>query len=83
MGKEKLTGIGFFEKFLTVWALLCMAAGILIGRFLPGAPDFLEKVQFAGQNIPIAILIWIMIYPMMMKINFQSIKNVKRIRLVW
>ncbi len=76
MSNEKKQGIGFFEKYLTVWVLLCMATGILIGKFLPGVPTFLEKIQFAGQNIPIAILIWIMIYPMMMKINFESIKNV-------
>ncbi len=77
MSNEKKQGIGFFEKYLTLWVLLCMAAGILIGRFLPGIPDFLEKIKYAEQNIPIAVLIWIMIYPMMMKIDFQSIKNVK------
>lgn len=76
MSEEKTQGIGFFEKYLTIWVLLCMAAGILIGRFIPGIPAFFEKLEYAGQNIPIAILIWIMIYPMMMKINFQSIKNV-------
>ena len=76
MSKEKTEGIGFFESYLTVWVLLCMALGILIGKFLPGIPAFLESIKYAGQNIPIAILIWIMIYPMMMKINFQSIKNV-------
>ncbi|MFA7136111.1 MAG: ACR3 family arsenite efflux transporter [Bacteroidales bacterium] len=74
MEKNK-SGIGFFEKYLTIWVLLCMAAGILIGKFLPAVPTFLEKIEFAGQNIPIAVLIWIMIYPMMMKIDFQSIKN--------
>lgn len=78
MSKEQNIGIGFFEKYLTVWVLLCMATGILIGRFLPEVPDFLEKLQYAGQNIPIAVLIWIMIYPMMMKIDFQSIKNVRK-----
>lgn len=78
MSKEKTEGIGFFEKYLTIWVLLCMVAGILIGRFSPGVPTFLEKIQFAGQNIPIAVLIWIMIYPMMMKIDFQSIKNVRK-----
>lgn len=78
MSEEKNTGIGFFEKYLTVWVLLCMAAGILIGKFLPGIPDVLEKFQYAGQNLPIAILIWIMIFPMMMKIDFQSIKNVRK-----
>lgn len=78
MSDGKTKGIGFFEKYLTVWVLLCMAAGILIGKFLPGIPDVLEKFQYAGQNLPIAILIWIMIFPMMMKIDFQSIKNVRK-----
>lgn len=78
MSKEKKAGIGFFEKFLTVWVLLCMAAGILIGKFLPGVPDFLGRFEYAHISIPIAILIWIMIYPMMMKVDFQSIKNVRK-----
>lgn len=78
MSNEKKQGIGFFEKYLTLWVLLCMAAGILIGRFLPGIPDFLEKFEYAEISMPIAILIWIMIYPMMMKVDFQSIKNVRK-----
>ncbi len=76
MSKEKAKGIGFFETYLSVWVLLCMAAGILIGKFLPGVPAFLEKFQYAQVSIPIAVLIWIMIYPMMLKIDFQAIKNV-------
>lgn len=76
MSEQKPQGIGFFEKYLTIWVLLCMAAGILIGKYLPGIPAVLEKLQYAGQNLPIAVLIWVMIYPMMMKIDFQSIKNV-------
>jgi len=76
VSEQKAQGIGFFEKYLTVWVILCMAAGILIGEFLPGIPAVLEKLQYAGQNLPIAVLIWVMIYPMMMKIDFQSIKNV-------
>jgi len=76
MSKEKLQGIGFFEKYLTIWVLLCMAAGILTGKFFPEIPAVLEKFEIAGESIPIAVLIWIMIYPMMMKIDFQSIKNV-------
>lgn len=78
MSKQKIQGISFFEKYLTIWVLLCMAAGILIGKFLPVIPDVLEKFQYAGQNLPIAILIWIMIFPMMTKIDFQSIKNVRK-----
>jgi ACR3 family arsenite transporter len=78
MAQQKSAGISFFEKYLTVWVLLCMATGILISKYLPGIPNFLGKIQYANQNIPIAILIWIMIYPMMMKIDFQSIKNVRK-----
>ena len=76
MSKEKAQGIGFFEKYLTVWVLLCMAAGILIGKFLPGIPAFLGRFEYANVSIPMAILIWLMIYPMMLKVDFQSIKNV-------
>lgn len=76
MGKNKSTGIGFFEKYLTLWVILCMASGILIGKFLPGIPAFLGRFEYANVSIPIAILIWIMIYPMMLKVDFQSIRNV-------
>jgi len=74
--KSKESGIGFFEKYLTVWVLLCMAAGVLIGKFLPEVPSFLGKFEYANVSIPIAVLIWLMIYPMMLKVDFQSIKNV-------
>lgn len=73
---KKLQGISFFEKYLTVWVTLCMVVGILIGRYLPGIPEFLGKFEYARVSIPIAILIWIMIYPMMMKVDFHSVKNV-------
>lgn len=76
MNKNKTQGISFFEKYLTIWVALCMVAGILIGKFLPAIPSFLVKMEYEGQNIPIAVLIWIMIYPMMLKIDFKSIKNV-------
>lgn len=72
---KKTEGIGFFEKYLTVWVILCMIAGILIGRFLPGIPDFLGQFEYANVSIPIALLIWIMIYPMMLKVDFKSIRN--------
>lgn len=76
MEKSKESGIGFFEKYLTIWVLLCMAAGVLIGKFLPEVPSLLGKFEYAKVSIPIAILIWLMIYPMMLKVDFQSIKNV-------
>jgi len=71
-------GISFFQKYLTVWVIICMGIGILIGNFIPSVPEFLNKFEYAKVSIPVAILIWIMIYPMMMKVDFQSIKNVKK-----
>ena len=76
MSNEKKQGIGFFEKYLTLWVILCMAVGVLIGKLLPVFPDFLGKFEYANVSVPIAILIWLMIYPMMLKVDFQSIKNV-------
>lgn len=75
MSKEK-GGISVFQRYLTVWVILCMAAGVLIGKFLPQIPDFLNRFEYAKVSIPMAILIWLMIYPMMMKVDFKSIKNV-------
>jgi len=76
MNKGKKAGIGFFEKYLTLWVALCMVVGVLIGKFLPAVPNFLGQFEYAQVSIPIAVLIWLMIYPMMMKVDFASIKNV-------
>lgn len=76
MSKQKLEGISFFERYLTLWVALCMVAGVFIGRYLPIIPEFLGRFEFANVSIPIAILIWLMIYPMMMKVDFKSVKNV-------
>jgi len=76
MKSDKQTDIGFFQKYLTVWVILCMVIGVLIGRFLPAIPDFMNQFEYAKVSIPMAVLIWLMIYPMMMKVDFQSIKNV-------
>ncbi len=79
MKKESVKpGISFFEKNLTLWVALCMVAGILIGRFMPAVPEFLGRFEYANVSIPIAILIWLMIYPMMMKVDFASLKNVSK-----
>ena len=75
MSKEK-SAINVFQKYLTVWVILCMVIGILIGEYLPGIPAFLNQFEYAKVSVPMAILIWLMIYPMMMKVDFQSIKNV-------
>jgi len=69
-------GINTFQRYLSVWVLLCMAIGVLIGHFIPAIPAALGRLQIAGISIPIAVLIWVMIYPMMMKVDFQSIKQI-------
>lgn len=77
MTKGKLTpGISFFEKYLTVWVLLCMIIGILIGVYIPAVPEFLNKFEYYKVSVPTAILIWLMIYPMMLKVDFYSVKKV-------
>ncbi|HPH03767.1 MAG TPA: ACR3 family arsenite efflux transporter [Spirochaetota bacterium] len=69
-------GIGFFEKYLTAWVLACMAIGVAIGQFMPEIPSLLSQLEYENVSIPIAVLIWLMIFPMMMKVDFASIKNV-------
>lgn len=68
--------IGFFEKYLTLWVALCIAAGIAIGHFAGDSIKFLSNLEFYNVNLPVAVLIWAMIYPMMLQVDFSSIKNV-------
>lgn len=75
MDKEK-QDISLFQRYLSVWVLMCMAAGVLIGRFVPAVPAALGRMQIAGISVPIAVLIWVMIYPMMIKVDFQSIRQI-------
>jgi ACR3 family arsenite transporter len=68
-----------FERYLSFWVILCMVIGVLMGRGLPGTIDALRKMEFGQSsqiNIPIAVLIWLMIIPMMMKVDFVAIKDV-------
>lgn len=72
---KKEAGINFFEKYLTLWVILCMIGGTLIGRYLPKIPEVLGRMEYANISMPIAVLIWLIIYPMMLKIDFKSIVN--------
>ena len=67
--------IGFFEKYLTLWVLLCITAGIIIGKIAGSSISVLSDFNLFNVNIPVAILVWLMIYPMMVQIDFSSIKN--------
>ncbi|MEK7347602.1 MAG: ACR3 family arsenite efflux transporter [Candidatus Eisenbacteria bacterium] len=73
--------LNFFENYLTLWVALCMVAGVLLGKLAPGAVGALRAMEFGEKsriNAPIALLIWLMIYPMMLKIDFASILGVRR-----
>ncbi|MFP4005581.1 MAG: ACR3 family arsenite efflux transporter [Candidatus Hadarchaeia archaeon] len=70
-------GLSFFKKYLSVWVGICIIVGVALGRFVPLIPDTLGELEYAQVNIPIAILIWFMIYPAMAEIDFKSIQGVK------
>jgi len=73
MEYEQDEGLSIFEKYLSLWVALCIIAGVLIGRLWPAFPNTLSQWEYAKVSIPVAILIWFMIYPMMVEINFDSI----------
>ena len=73
--------LNLFERYLTLWVGLCMVAGVLLGQWAPVAVQVLRNLEFgegSHVNLPIAILIWLMIIPMMMKVDFASIRHVGR-----
>lgn len=70
--------LGLFEKLLSLWVLICIIAGIAIGTLLPEFPKFLSRLEYAHVSVPVAILIWLMIYPMMIRVDFSSIINVTK-----
>ena len=73
--------LNFFERYLTLWVGLCMVAGVALGKLLPGATDAIRKLEFGEGsqiNVAIALLIWLMVYPMMLKIDFTSILGVRK-----
>lgn len=68
--------LDFFERYLTVWVGLCIVVGIILGKVFPSAVNALSKMEVSHVNLPIAVLIWLMIYPMMLKIDFSAIMKV-------
>src|SRR5690554_4879032 len=70
--------IGFFEKYLSLWVALCIIAGIAIGYFAGGNVQLLSTFEIAGVNITVAVLVWLMIYPMMLQVDFSSIKDIRK-----
>ena len=70
--------IGFFERWLTLWVMLCIAAGIALGQMAPKATQLLGQLEVARVNVPVGLLIWVMIIPMLMKIDFGALHEVRR-----
>ena len=65
--------MSFFDRYLSIWVAICIVVGIAIGKLLPIVPETLGQLEYANVSIPIAVLIWIMIFPMMLKIDFKSV----------
>ncbi|WP_412469846.1 MULTISPECIES: ACR3 family arsenite efflux transporter [unclassified Halobacteriovorax] len=68
--------MGFFERYLSIWVTICIVAGIILGKVLGPSISILSEMNIATVNIPVAILVWLMIFPMMVQIDFNSIADV-------
>ncbi len=77
--ESEARGLNVFHRYLTVWVAVCMVVGVAIGKLLPNLTDSLRSMEFGADshiNVPIALLIWLMIYPMMLKVDFTSVVGV-------
>lgn len=70
--------MGIFERFLSVWVALCIIAGVLLGNLMPGLFQTIAALEISKVNLVVAVLIWVMIYPMMVQVDFASIKDIGR-----
>lgn len=73
---SKASPIGFFERYLSLWVALCIAAGIGLGSVLPGLFQSLAALEYGSVNFIVAVLIWFMVYPMMVSVDFSSLKRI-------
>ncbi|MBW6390181.1 ACR3 family arsenite efflux transporter [Billgrantia antri] len=71
-------GMGLFERYLSVWVALAIVVGVLLGQFAPAVPETLSRFEYAKVSIPVAVLIWAMIFPMMAQIDFSAVLGVRR-----
>ena len=68
--------MGIFERYLSVWVALCIATGVVLGNLIPGVFQAIAAIEYGQINLVVALLIWLMIYPMMVQIDFGAIKDV-------
>ncbi len=71
--------MNLFERYLSLWVALCIAVGVVLGQLAPGLFHAIGDMQIAQVNLPVGILVWLMIIPMLMKIDFKTIGDVKNI----
>ncbi|HEX5363653.1 MAG TPA: ACR3 family arsenite efflux transporter [Gallionella sp.] len=69
--------MNLFERYLTLWVFLCIVAGVLLGQFLPGVFQAIAALEIASVNIPVGVLVWVMIVPMLLRIDFGALHQVK------
>ncbi|PKO83395.1 MAG: arsenical-resistance protein [Betaproteobacteria bacterium HGW-Betaproteobacteria-11] len=69
--------LSFFERYLTLWVFLCIVSGIGLGQFVPGPFQWLGRLEYANVNLPVGLLIWVMIIPMLVKVDFGALHEVK------
>ena len=70
--------MNLFERYLTVWVVLCIIAGVVLGQFLPGVFQAIASLEIARVNIPVGVLVWVMIIPMLLRIDFSALHQVKK-----
>ena len=81
LARDEPQRLNIFERWLSIWVALCMVVGIALGKLLPGLTDALRGIEFGDDsqiNVPIAVLLWLMIYPMMLRIDLASVLGVRR-----
>jgi ACR3 family arsenite transporter len=76
MSSDSTSAMGIFERYLSVWVALCILAGVVLGVLLPDIFQLVASIEYASVNLVVAVLIWIMIYPMMVNVDFASLKDV-------
>jgi arsenite transporter len=75
---DNISSISFFEKYLTVWVLLCIVIGIVLGQFFPNIFQAIGQMEYAQVNLPVGLLIWVMIIPMLVKVDFGMLHEVRQ-----
>ncbi|MFC3338388.1 ACR3 family arsenite efflux transporter [Paracandidimonas soli] len=76
--EQALESMSVFERYLTVWVLLCIVAGIVLGQFAPGVFQAIGRMEVAQVNLPVGLLIWIMVIPMLLKVDFGALGQVRQ-----